>query len=279
MHCRPVLKFHNLFSRISYERSARSTHISKWRRVYWTEIPQFYCDKARHGRSGFLIPALAEGLFIICNVHTGFGADQATYWMGTVFFLGDKAAGAWGWPLPHLAQRLGMSGAVSALPLRSHGDDRGKFNFAFTKGCRRVYGVLNPQERKVYIEDRSVCWVNGRVGNYKLTKMFNRFLQNEQGDTPEGSALRYKSRIWKTILKMSTRSTCFSLIHKWKDIFIVIAPLDWCICVMNCCVLCPSRRIDWDKPVARRRAVPESSDLALQNNHVSCDTTLPFPES
>jgi hypothetical protein len=109
--------------------------------------------------------------------------------------------------------------------------------------------------------------------------MFNRFLQNEQGDTPEGSALRYKSRIWKTILKMSRRSTCFSLIHKWRDIVIIVTPLYWCFCAMNGCVLCPSRRIDWDNPVARRRTVPESTDLALQNNHVSCDTTLPFPES
>jgi len=108
--------------------------------------------------------------------------------------------------------------------------------------------------------------------------MFNRFLQNEQGSTPEVSALRYKSRIWKTILKMS-RSTYFSLIHKWKYIVIVIAPLYWCICVMNGCVLYPSRRIDWDNPVARWRTVPESCDLALQNNHVGCDTTLPFPES
>jgi hypothetical protein len=109
--------------------------------------------------------------------------------------------------------------------------------------------------------------------------MFNRFPHNRQGHTQDVSALRSKSGIWKSIFKMRTRSTSFSLIHKRKYIVIVTAAHYWCICVINCCVLNPSRRIDWDNPVARRRAVLESSDLALQNNHVSCDTTLPFPES
>ena len=114
-------------------------------------------------------PGIGRRIFILCDVHTVFGADQATFWMGTMFFPGDKAAGAWSWSSPHLAQRLGMSGAVSTLPLRSHGDDRDKFNLTSTNGCRRVYAVLNrrvyvvlnrrvyavlnPQERKVYIEE------------------------------------------------------------------------------------------------------------------------------
>jgi hypothetical protein len=74
------------------------------------------------------------------------------------------------------------------------------------------------------------------------------------------------------------KSTWFSLLHKGKDIDIVIISHYWCIFVMNCCVLNSSRRIDWDNSVARRRAVPESSDPAFQNNRDSCDTTLPFPE-
>jgi hypothetical protein len=45
-------------------------------------------------------------------------------------------------------------------------------------------------------------WKSGYLNTHK---MFNPCVQNEQGDTPEGSAPRYKSRIWKTILKMSRR--------------------------------------------------------------------------
>jgi hypothetical protein len=43
--------------------------------------------------------------------------------------------------------------AVSTLPMRPHGDDRDKFNLTFTTGCRRVDVILNPQARKVYMEE------------------------------------------------------------------------------------------------------------------------------
>ena len=43
-----------------------------------------------------------------------------------------------------------MSGAVSTLLLRSHGDDRDKFNLTFTSGCGRVYGVLTFWRRNYF---------------------------------------------------------------------------------------------------------------------------------
>ena len=66
--------------------------------------------------------------------------------------------------LVHLVGFIIRIKAVSTLPMRPHSDDRGKLNTTFTKGCRKVDVVLNPQARKVYMEE-SECllskWKSG----------------------------------------------------------------------------------------------------------------------
>jgi hypothetical protein len=74
------------------------------------EMPLYFFILIRDGRSGVRILAGAGDFPLLQNVQTGSGAHP---WIPG-FFCGEKAAGAWSWPLPDilLVLRLRSSGTI-----------------------------------------------------------------------------------------------------------------------------------------------------------------------